>query len=232
MDEQALSLLSFFSRFKKKTYKKGATILRAQENPPGVFYLKKGYARLYSISKNAQELTFIIYKPDDLFPTIWSIEDQPLLYYTDALTAVEVYMAPREEFLKFIKSDNKTLFDITRRILIRFGGLLSRMEYSIFGNASDKVAAIILICAERFGKVIKQGLLIQVPLTHQDIANLLGIARETVSIEMKKLQRKNLIGYRRRCLVVKNTQKLKEESVLESTYNRAEQDYSLPKEVY
>lgn len=209
-------LNNFFSKFKKLSFKKGETLLRPGEKPAGVFYLKKGYARLYSLSKNAQELTFIIYRPEDFFPTIWPIQGPPLRYYTEALTNMEVYLAPKDEFQKFIKENNEVLFEITNRILTRFAGLLLRMEYSIFGTAYNKVAAIILICAERFGIVEKKDILIQVPLTHQDIANLLGVARETVSIEMEKLQEKSLIDHSGKYLVIKNIQKLKEESVLEN----------------
>lgn len=210
-------LEDFFSRFKKLSYKKGETIMRPEDEPHGVFYLKKGYARLYSLSKNAQELTFIIYKPQDFFPTIWPVNGPPVLYYTEAMTPLETFVAPREDFLKFIKSNPDVLFEITSRILTRFGGILNRMEYAIFGNAYNKVAAIIVICAERFGIKNKKGISIQVPLTHQDIANLLGVARETVSIEMKNLQKEEMIDYQGKYLIVKNIQKLKSKSVLGST---------------
>ena len=129
---------SFFSEFKKISYKKGETILRPTEKPSGVFFLKKGYAKLYSLSKDAQELTFIIYRPGDFFPTIWPIQGPPLRYYTEALTNVEVHLAPKEQFQKFIKANNEVLFEITNRILTRFAGLLLRMEYAIFGNAGSK----------------------------------------------------------------------------------------------
>lgn len=217
MDIQAFEKLNnFFTQFKKLTFKKGETIIRPEEQPHGVFYLKKGYARLYSISKNAQELTFIIYKPEDFFPTIWPITSSPILYYTEAMTAVEVYQAPVEEFRNFIKSNSDVLFELTGRIVTRLGGLLNRMEYAMFGNAHNKVASIILISAERFGAPSKENIIIQVPLTHQDIANLLGVTRETVSIEMKKLQKMGFIDYKGKYLVVKNAQKLKEEAVLGS----------------
>lgn len=205
---------NFFCNFKKISFKKGETILRADEEPRGVFYLNKGYARLYSLSKNAQKLTFIIYKPGDFFPTIWTLADKSPLYYTEAVTPVELCQAPREEFLKFIKSNSDVLFEITNRILTRFAGVLKRMEYAIFGDAYNKVGSIILICAERFGVTNKEGILIQVPLTHQDLADLLGVARETVSIEIEKLQRMGLIDHQGKHLVVKDLQRLKEESVL------------------
>lgn len=215
MEKEASEKLNdFFSGFKKLFFKKGETILRPDEKARNVFYLKKGYAKLYSISKNAQELTFIIYKPGDFFPLIPAINNIPVSYYMEALTPLEAYQVPVEDLRKFIKNNSEVLYELTTRILTRLGGVFTRMEYAMFGNAQNKVAAIILICAERFGQEEKKGILIQVPLTHQDIANLLGVARETVSIEMKKLQKLGFIDYRGKHLLVKDIQKLKGNSVL------------------
>lgn len=207
-------LYDFFSGFKKLSFKKGETILRPDEETHGVFYLYEGYTRLYSISKNAQELTLIIYRPGDFFPLIPAINNSPMAYYTEAITAVKLYRTPQNEFIKFTKNNSDVMFEVSAHVLERFGGVLTRMEHAMFGNARSKVASIILICAERFGRQDKRDIIIQVPLTHQDIAKLIGMARETVSIEMKKLQKMHLIDYRGKYLVVKNYQKLKGESAL------------------
>lgn len=212
--EASEKLNNFFSGSKKISFKKGETILRPDDEPHGVFYLKEGYTRLYSISKNAQELTLIIYKPGEFFPLVWAINNTHNAYYLEALTNVEIYRAPRNEFIKFIKSNNELMYEINVRILQRLEGALRRMEYAMFGNARSKVASIILICAERFGDKNKNQVLIKVPLTHQDIAKLIGMARETVSIEMKKLQQMGLIDYKGKHLVVKDYSKLKGESAL------------------
>lgn len=204
----------FFSYFKKLTFKKGETILRVGDNPRGVYFLKKGYVRLYSISEDAQELTLIIFKPEDFFPLIWAFTgNTPNQYYLEAMGHVEIQMAPRDEFVKFIKDHGDVLFDLTSRILIRLGGLIERMNYMVFGNAYNKVASIISICGERFGFPEKNGVIIDVALTHKDIADLLGMARETVSIEIKKLEKMGIIGYRGRHIVVKDVERLKEESL-------------------
>lgn len=217
MEKQASDRLNnFFSGLKKLSFKKGETILRADEEPRGVLYLKKGYVRLYSLASDAQELTLIIFKAEDFFPMLWAVNNTPNIYYLEAMTSVELYQAPREEFQKYIKNNCDVLFEITSRILTRFGGLLNRMEYAIFGHAYNKVVSIIIICAERFGSKIKKSIYIQIPLTHQDIANLIGVARETVSIEMEKLQKQGFIDYQGKYLVVKNIQKLRAESELGS----------------
>lgn len=182
--ERFEKLDQFFSRFKKVIFKKGETILRVGDEPRGVYFLKKGYVRLYSISEDAKELTLIIFK--------------------------------REDFVKFIKENSDVLFELMGRILMRLGGLLTRMEYMIFGNAYNKVASIISICAERFGSAEKLGVMIGLPLTHKDIANLIGVARETVSIEIKRLENERIIGFRSKYIVVKDVNKLRKKAMLSS----------------
>lgn len=146
---------------------------------------------------------------------IWAFNASPNKYYIEAMAAVELQTAPRDEFVKFTKANGDVLFEITSRILIRLGGLLTRMEYMVFGNAGNKVASIISICAERFGHKNAEGkTVIGVPLTHRDIANLIGIARETVSIEVKKLENEGIIGYNGRHLFIKDSKKLRAKSKL------------------
>lgn len=206
---------NFFSGSKSFHYKKGETILRSGEPLSSIFYLKKGYCRVYSISKTGEELTLIIFRPGDFFPTM-SILLRPLnTYYIEAMTQCELLRISREKFLVFIKNNPEVHLELTKRILVRFGGVLQRMEHLVFGNAGAKIASMILICADRFGIEKDHEIDVQVPLTHADIASLVGLTRETTSIEIKKLENLKLIGYRGRHLVVTNKRGLKAKSLLD-----------------
>lgn len=207
-------LEKFFSQFKTIHYKKGEVIIRPGDIPPGVYLLKKGYVKLYSISSEGKELTLIIFKADDFFPITWAINGTPNTQYLEAMTAIEAWRAPKLEFLEFLKNNSDSFFELTSRMLIRLRGLMQRMEYLAFGNAYAKVASILLICAERFGEKEGENIVIKVPLTHNDIATLLGITRETASIEIKKLERKGLIAYHGRSVVVEDKKGLEQESLL------------------
>lgn len=205
----------FFKKFKPLRYRRGEIILRAGDSPPGIFYLKSGYVRVYSFSKGGEELTLIIFKPGDIFPVSWVIGDVPASYFVEAMTVAELWRVPRDQFLEFVRNKPEILLELIKRMMVRFVGLMRRMEYLVFGNAYSKVASILLICAERFGRKAAGGMVIDVPLTHNDIATLVGMTRETVSIEMKKLEKKNLISYRGRLLVVKDTRGLARESQID-----------------
>ncbi len=216
MDTEGSSrkIKEFFENFRLLHYKKGEIILRPYETPHGVFYLKRGYVRLYSVSEDGQELSLIIFKPGDFFPVIWLINNIQSPYYLDSLTSSSLLLVSKDKFLDFIKSDKDVFFELTSRALTRLGGILERMNYLVYGNAGQKLASIILILGERFGEQKGNEIEIPIPMTHKDLANLLGVARETVSIEMKKFERKNLIEIKSRHLIVKKKELLEKEALL------------------
>lgn len=146
----------------------------------------------------------------------WAINPTPIGYFVESMTAAELWRVPRELFLEFVRDKPEILFEVLKRMMERFLALMRRMEHLVFGNARSKVASILLICAERFGKKIGGNIVIDVPLTHNDIATLVGMTRETVSIEMKKLELKNMIGYRGKRLIVKSHRGLMLESEIDN----------------
>lgn len=180
--------------------------------PAGVFYLKKGFVRRYTISEEGEELTLIIFKPGDFFPVMWAIKNIPNNEYLEAMTEVEVQRVPRESFLAFLKQYPEVGFEVLGNIVTRLDGILERIKYLVFGNADQKVASILVICGERFGEKKGRTVLIKLALTHQDIASLIGLTRETTSIEIKKLERDGLISHQGRFILIKNMTKLQKEA--------------------
>jgi len=186
---------NFFEKYKEASFKKGETIINPGDPMSEVFFIKSGVVRLYNISKEGNETTFNLLKPDTYFSMLSIITDIPNKYYFEALTSVEVFIAPKKQFLEYIKSEPDVLFDVTKRILSGVNGLLLAIENLTSGKAGDRVETILTILAKRFGKKTGEFILIDLPLTHQQIANLVGLTRETTSLEIEKLISKKYIKY-------------------------------------
>ena len=211
-EEPVEKLDLFFSQFRTLNYKKHEVIVRPGDPPSGVFFISRGYVKVYTLSESGQELTLIIFKPGDFFPMIWAFNDVNITQYCEAMTSVETLRASKEEFRKFLEKNPEILWDVTSKILVRLRGLLERMEYMVFGNAHQKVSSILVICAERFGVKRDGEILIRVPLTHRDIASLIGLTRETTSVELKKLDKMKIIAKKGGFFRVIKLEKLKEEA--------------------
>lgn len=205
----------FFSQFNVIKYSKGETILRAGDNPQGVYFIKKGFVKLSSVSREGKELTLVLYKAEDFFPVVWTFfgGDRGSIYSFEAITDTEILRAPREAFMDYATSHVDVLLEQTKHIIKRFTSSLRRMEYLSFGNASAKLASTLLVCARDFGIVRGSGMEIQIPLTHKDIANLVGVTRETVSLELKRFDRKGLIGYNKKLIVIKDKEGLEKKAI-------------------
>src|SRR3989344_193941 len=140
------------------TYKKGETILRSDDNPQGVYYIKKGFVKMDSIFENGREITLNIFKPGAYFPMTWAV-----------------------------------------------GGILQNIEFILCGDAYHRVLGAVFLSAKRFGEVKGNGkITIKIPLTHQDIANIAGMSRETATLAIKRLRKKKIITYKKRLIFIAN----------------------------
>ncbi len=205
-------LEKFFSQFKVRKYKKHDHILHEDDTPNGSYFIKSGYIRLYSISPEGQELTRLVLGPYDLFPLRWTLGDEAIDFYVEAMTDVTTWFAPRDTFLTYLKSQPDLFLEFLTVIVHRMEALYKRMEFFAFGNAYQKVASILLFLAKRFGEKGKDILTIDMPLTQEHIASLAGVSRETVNIELDKLRQKGLITINHRYITINDGNKLRTES--------------------
>lgn len=214
MPKPQIKLEQFFSKNKPLFYKKGNTVVRPEDTPQGIYYLKKGYIKDSSVSREGQEFTLFIFKPGDIFPYRWAFADLPIEHSFSAMTDCIAIRRNRDQFIKFVNENPDVLFLITQKLLIRLRGVLQRLEHMAFGNARKKVASIFVILGDRFGDKEDGQIKIDIPLSHKDIAELVGVTRETASIEIKKLEKEDLIKRTSRRYIIKRPRKLTEESHL------------------
>ncbi len=210
----------FFQKFPSIEYKKRETLLRAEDDPQGIYYLSRGYVRMYILTNDGEELTLNIFKSGNIFPLSWAIEQIANEYFFETMTESRIFRSSVEEFVEFIESDKEILFELTRSLVHRLDRVHKRIQYLTMGDSSTKVINILLMLARRMGREGEVGLIIDTPVTHQDIANLAGITRETVGLEIKKLKEKGLITMKGRLYVLKNLDKLQTKSAINKVVER------------
>jgi CRP/FNR family transcriptional regulator, cyclic AMP receptor protein len=199
---------TFYQQFTIRNYKKGELLIRADDDPLGIFCLTKGYVRQYTTSKTGNELTLHILKPISYFPMVWAVNGTPNVYYFEALTSVEVGRAPRDQVVNFIKDKPTVIFALMSVLLEDYAETLTRVEHLVFSDAYRRVISILLYIAKHFGEERGHGIVVKHRFTQQDIATLVGIARETASNEMVKLEKKGLVKYVDHSMLFDNIKKL------------------------
>ena len=212
MDSSVTRILeTFFSKYTYLTYKKGVIMLRAEDTPQGVWYIKKGYVRQYMVSQSGIMLMLHIFKPNSFFPMTWVVNDETNRYYLEAVTPVELWRAPKDAVREFLHDNPPVVYDLVGRLLLGLCGCRHRIEYLITGNAYTKTVLLLLYFARSYGEKEMVNIVLPVPVTHREIAAWIGTTRETASVQVAILKKRGFIRYRRRCFVIPSLKKLERE---------------------
>lgn len=212
-DNKTKEFEAFYKQFKTRLYKKGEMLIRADDDPQGIFCLKKGYVRQYTISRTGNELTLHILRPISYFPMVWAVNGTPNVYYFEALTEVEVGRAPKDDVVKFISDKPAIIFELLSELIEDYAESLKRIEQLVFSDAYRRVIAVLLYIAKHFGEKHGKGIIVDHRFTQQDIATLVGVARETASNEIAKLEKSGLIRYVDHSMIIDDIKVLDKELV-------------------
>ncbi|MHB1864940.1 MAG: Crp/Fnr family transcriptional regulator [Candidatus Saccharimonadales bacterium] len=194
----------------KQTFNKGDYIIRPGETPSGVYYIEHGLVKAYDITKYNEENLLIIRKEHEIFPLIWAItgQERSIIYQSLALTTT--LRISRDQLLASITKnpiEMAPLLDMTVEMYRLHSERILNLEYR---TVRERIISFLLTMSQRFSvKEIGDGLRIEVPLRHQDIASSINASRETTSRELSYLERKGLITSRQSFIILKDINALK-----------------------
>lgn len=126
-----------------------------------------------------------------------------------AAEEVEALVIPVPAVRTVMGSDLAFATGIMATILSRHYDAEERLASMLFRNVEARLAEFLLKAAQRWGIPDPRGVLIAAPLTHQEMASMIGSTRETVTLTLGELRRKGIIDFDRRRVVVRDRDALK-----------------------
>lgn len=198
--ERRLGFRQFISQYPLRQYVKGQMILLQNETPSGVFVIESGKVRSYTITPDGHEQLISIHSRGEDIPVgcAFGVVKKPQYFY-DAYTRCVVRIIPQKEFVDRLTSDIELLQQTHVNNIEQLASALSRIHAMGQPRASNKVALTLIYLADRLGtRPWAKPRFTEISITQEEIANLLGMTRETVSFELKKLRIKKMVSYSRR----------------------------------
>ncbi|HET7320692.1 MAG TPA: Crp/Fnr family transcriptional regulator [Candidatus Saccharimonadales bacterium] len=193
----------------KQTFKKGDFIIHPGEAPPGVFYINEGLVKAYDITKYGEENLLSIRKNEEIFPLIWALTGQERRIIFQALAPTTTWRISYDDFQTYLRKKPEALaplLELTVEMYKLHSERILNLEYR---TVRERIISFLLTMSRRFGKQTDDGLLINAPLRHQDIASSVNATRETTSRELAALERKGLIAASSSYIVLKDTKALR-----------------------
>jgi CRP/FNR family cyclic AMP-dependent transcriptional regulator len=201
-------LKPFFKRYPITTYERGEKILRPNGEGTTIIFVKSGYVKIYRVAKDGKEIIINIINAALYNVLFFGISTYIRKYSVSALTEVDVITVPKKDFLTFLEKNPAAYTELIPSLLRSLENVYGQIEILKSGNAPYKIASIIYYLSKKTGIKDKKSLKLGFRITHQMIANLTGLTRETVTVQLNKLKTKHYIEYEDNILKIKDVDDL------------------------
>lgn len=191
---------------------KGETILGDDGDgvePNGVYFISSGYVKVYTIGNDGSERVRYIHGAGEVFPITWAyLDSKPDGCYFSALSDCVVWRLARDWFTHFVRNRADIGYAMSLQLARQYNTASERIDNLEYKRAGERVVYRLVALAQRFGIKTDEGIAIEPVLTHEVFAGTVNLARESVSREIEKLVRLDIVRYIDHHLVITNVQRL------------------------
>ena len=183
----------------RRAFAKRRTILFQGEVPRSVQFIESGIVKVYGITNSGDQRTITLLSAGDIFPMSWVFgKSNAAMYYYEAVTDCTVYSIDRAEYDRILETDSGVKNAIHHNYLSHYITATMHIYALEQSHAQDKLNYILQYLVARFGIEQPNGMhRIDLRLSHQDIAEMVGITRETTAVELHKFKKKGYIDYQK-----------------------------------
>jgi len=197
-------LAGLLDNYSWRQFKKGQTILFQGEVPRYTYVVKSGIVRTYNISANGDEQIISLSAPYEVLPEAWFLHEVSTAYYFyGAYTDCQVYLVPREELIETVMNHPEVGQYLLRQAIRLHVGSKVHINALEQPKSRDKLVHLLHYLLLRFGEDMGNGQeRINLRLTHQTLADMLGTTRETIALELSRLRKEKIINYKQQLYTI------------------------------
>ncbi|HXJ21538.1 MAG TPA: Crp/Fnr family transcriptional regulator [Polyangia bacterium] len=191
------------------TYRPRQVIYLPGDRAQGVHFLTSGRIKISKVTRDGKELTLAYRSEGDFFGEPCLLDGGPREEMAEAMDASTTVEVPREALDELLRNDGGAAYKFGRALIVRRKDLETRVEQLIFKDVGAKLAELLLTLGQEHGVSDERGLVVGLKITHQEMANLIGSTRETVSLTLSQFKRKGLIQTEGRRVILSDQEGLR-----------------------
>jgi CheY-like chemotaxis protein len=194
----------FLAKKKVFKYKKGETIYCKDTKNNHLFLIKTGLVKTYISNELGKELNTGFFSKNQYFGYTSFVKNTPHFENSVAVTATHLYKIGRDEINAIISNNNHVIYSFIDLLASDIVNLKQSMVPIAYGSVRKKTAFILLKLLENFP--FTEGN--EISISRIDLANSIGIAKETLTRTLHDFKEENLIKVSAKGVVVINKDKL------------------------
>jgi CRP/FNR family transcriptional regulator len=198
-------LVNSFEALKYATvFPKGAVLFVEGQSPRGVFMLCAGRVKLTTCSSDGKALITRIAEGGEVLGMSAAVSGRPYMVTAETLVPCQVNFIKREDFLRFLKENGGACLRVAEHLSNNYHNAFEQVRsLGLSHSASEKLAKVMLEWCAKNGKETDKGISLKLTLTHEEIAQIIGASRETVTRLLGDFKSKQLISIKGSTLIIR-----------------------------
>lgn len=203
-------LAPLVTMLQRRRYRKGQTILRQGDEGDSLFVIVSGRVRIYTLSPEGHELSLTICDQGDFFGEMAMLDGEPRSANAEAMEPTEVLVLHRRAFRNHLLSNPLAAVHIIETLSQRLRRTTESAEDFVTLNVPQRIARKLLELVEHYGVEEEEGVLIDLDLSQEAIASLVGTTRESANRALSRLRERGIVRVERVRIRVLDPEKLQE----------------------
>ncbi|GBE01308.1 cAMP receptor protein [bacterium BMS3Bbin06] len=179
---------------REKSFMKREMIFSEGDPPDFLYIVKDGKVKVTKLSHEGKEIILEIISPYDFFGGIAVIKGFPYPANAVPMDDTTVWMISRNNLLLIIDRFPSLMYSLTMSLGDRMRVSHETLKNIALERVESRIASLLLKLSDKMGKQADEGLLIDMKLTKQDIADMVGTTVETAIRTMSKLKKSGYIS--------------------------------------
>ncbi|MCH8288811.1 MAG: Crp/Fnr family transcriptional regulator [Candidatus Marinimicrobia bacterium] len=195
-------LVEIWNHVQTRSYKKGNIILFEEDPGDSLFIIKEGKVKITRLSEEGREVILSILGEGEFFGEMSILDGEARSANVIALADSEVFVLNRQEFINILTSNPQIAITLLEELAARIRKSDQQIEYLSLADAENRVAMTLLRLAEESGTFkMGQVTIDELPM-QQDMANMSGTSRETISRMLSEFTEKEYIDRKGKKLII------------------------------
>ena len=202
-DLPASALQSFESIKYATAYPKGAVLFVEGQAPRGIFVLCKGRVKLSICATDGKTLILKIAEPGEVLGLSATVSGKAYELTAETIDPCQVNFVKREDFLRFLRDHSDACFKVAEQLSDKYNNACHEVRaLGLSHSAAEKLAKLLLEWSSKNGEALKQEPRLKLALTHEEIAQMIGTTRETVTRLLSDFKRRKVLDVKGSTVVV------------------------------
>jgi CRP/FNR family cyclic AMP-dependent transcriptional regulator len=196
------------SQSRMRKLKRGEPVYLPHEQADGVILVAQGRVKICHATPDGKQSILGFIDAGEIFGELSLLGSERRDEYVEATEKTTLVLLPKQALQQIIRKYSDIVLGVTKLIGMRRQRVEKRLRNLLFRSNRERVIHLLLELCEKYGERSEEGISLNIRLSHQEMACIIGSTRETVTVVLGQLQKERLLKISRRRVVITNLDRL------------------------